>query len=139
MTPRAKKQGPSQDERGHAAISPAEWIAVAVSVAIVIGAIVTLLLHARRDRTPPDLVVTVDRVDPVTAGFLVRFTVENKGGTTAAHVVVRGESRGTAGSEDPEAVFDYVPDGSQRRGGLLFKTDPRHGALTLRAVAYREP
>ena len=99
----------------------------------------TLLLHARRDRTPPDLVVTVDRVDPVTSGFLVRFTVENKAGTTAAHVVVRGESRDTTGSEDPEAVFDYVPDGSQRRGGLLFRNDLRHGALTVRAVAYREP
>lgn len=139
MTPRAKKQGSPEKDRDNLAISPAEWIAVGISAAIVIGAVVTLLLHAGRDRTPPDLVVTVDRVDPVTAGFLVRFTVENKGGTTAAHVVVRGESRGTAGGEDPEAVFDYVPDGSRRRGGLMFKTDPRHGALTLRAVAYREP
>ena len=139
MTPRAKKQESSEDEGQRPAISPAEWIAVGISAAIVVGAVVTLLLHAPRDRTPPDLVVTVDHVDPVTAGFLVRFTVENKGGTTAAHVVVRGESRGSAEGEDPEAVFDYVPDGSQRRGGLLFKTDPRRGALTLRAVGYREP
>ena len=139
MTPRAKTQGPSEDESGHTAISPAEWIAVGISAAVVIGAIVTLLLHAGGNRTPPDLVVAVDAVEPVTSGFLVRFTVENKGGTTAAHVVVRGESRGAASGEDPEVVFDYVPDGSRRRGGLLFKADPRHGALTLRAVAYREP
>jgi uncharacterized protein (TIGR02588 family) len=139
MTPRTKKQGSSEDEGEQTAISLAEWIAVGISAAIVIGAVATLLLHAPRDRTPPDLVVTVDRVDPVTAGFLVRFTVENKGGTTAAHVVVRGESRGTAASEDPEAVFDYVPDGSRRRGGLLFIHDPRQTQLTVRAVGYREP
>jgi uncharacterized protein (TIGR02588 family) len=137
MTPRPK-QKTSEDRRGHAAISPAEWIAVAIAAAIVVGAVVTLLLHAPRDRTPPDLVVTVDGVEPVTAGFLVRFTIENKGGTTAAHVIVRGESRGNAGGEDPEAVFDYVPDGARRGGGLLFAHDPR-GTLTVRAVGYREP
>jgi uncharacterized protein (TIGR02588 family) len=138
MTPREKQRG-SKEGRRPAAISPAEWIAVGISAAIVIGAVVTLLLHAPRDRTPPDLVVTVDGVEPVSAGFLVRFTVANNGGTTAAHVVVRGESRGGADREDPEAVFDYVPDGSRRSGGLLFTHDPRQGQLTVRAVGYREP
>jgi uncharacterized protein (TIGR02588 family) len=138
MTPRAK-HARSDGEHGRTAISPAEWIAVAISAAIVIGAVVTLLLHAPRDRTPPDLVVTIDAVEPVTAGFLVRFTVANHGGTTAANAVVRGESRGNGANEDPEVVFDYVPDGSRRRGGLLFRNDPRRGQLTVRAVAYREP
>lgn len=30
-----------------------------------------------------------------------------------------GIGRAFAGAEDPEAVFDYIPDGAQRRGGDL--------------------
>jgi uncharacterized protein (TIGR02588 family) len=117
-----------------------EWAAAAVSAAIVAAAVVTLLLHARRERTPPDLTVAIDSIESVTAGFLVRFTVDNRGNTTAAQVPVHGELRGAGGREETaEIVFDYVPDGSRRRGGLMFRADPRLGQLTLHATGYREP
>jgi uncharacterized protein (TIGR02588 family) len=66
--------------------------------------------------------------------------VNNQGGSTAAQIPVQGELRAPGGRDEmAEIVFDYVPDGSRRRGGLIFRADPRQGQLTVRALGYREP
>ena len=44
-----------------------------------------------------------------------------------------------AQAETAEAVFDYVPAHSTRKGGLYFKDDPRTGQLTLTAKGYIDP
>jgi len=36
-------------------------------------------------------------------------------------------------------VLDYLPPRSDRAGGLLFESDPRAGALRLRAKGYANP
>jgi uncharacterized protein (TIGR02588 family) len=120
-------------------ISRWEWAAAFVASALVLAVIGALLVDARKERTPPDLTVTVDRVTAEQSTFLVQFTVTNHGGMTAAEVIVEGELRTEGKPERSEATFDYVPGQSKRRGGLFFTTDPAKGALTLRPLGYREP
>jgi uncharacterized protein (TIGR02588 family) len=121
-------------------VSKWEWIAASLSAAVVCAAIVVLLLHARRARTPPDLAVVVDSIATESAGFLVRFTVSNHGNTSAAEVPVHGElHRADGQDETAEVTFDFVPDGSKRQGGLMFRSDPRQGRLSVYAAGYREP
>ncbi|MCU1382338.1 MAG: hypothetical protein JWL71_1035 [Acidobacteria bacterium] len=121
-------------------ISTSEWAAAGVSAAMVIAAVVTLLIAGRQERTPPLLSIRVEGVEPAAPYFRVRFAVRNDGGSTAADVVVRGELQGASDPvESGEVTFDYLPDGSERRGALLFTSDPRAGRLAVRALGYREP
>jgi uncharacterized protein (TIGR02588 family) len=117
-----------------------EWAAGVVSAAIVVSAIATLLVAGRRERTPPVLSVHIEGSEHAGDHFRVRFVVRNEGGTTAAEVVVRGELLNSSQTkEESNVTFDYVPDGSERRGALLFTGDPQGGRLTIRPLGYREP
>jgi uncharacterized protein (TIGR02588 family) len=89
---------------------------------------------------PPDVEVKVDDIRRVNAGYLVRFHASNTGQTTAAQVRVKGELRkGEEVVEEGMAVLNYVPDGGNQEGGLLFERDPRGYSLHLRAVGYEKP
>jgi uncharacterized protein (TIGR02588 family) len=122
------------------AISVWEWVAAAVAAVTIFSAIGTLLIVGRRERTPPILSVRVEGIEPAGLLFRVRFAVRNDGGSTAAEVVVRGDLQtGGRPAESGEVTFDYVPDGSERRGALLFTSDPRGGRVAVRALGYREP
>jgi uncharacterized protein (TIGR02588 family) len=125
--------------KARAGISKWEWVAASLSGAMVVAAIVILALHGRRTQTPPDLTITVDRIVPVSAGYLATFTVHNSGGETAAAVIVEGVLVKDGDVEQSEVMFDYVPDGSLQRGGLMFTRNPEGGELTVRAHGYREP
>ena len=120
--------------RKREAISIWEWVAAALSAGMVLTAAGVLVVHAWRERTPPDLRVSVESVEQVRSGFLVRFHVLNEGGRTAAGATIRGVLSAAGQEEESEAVLDYVPAGSFRRGGLFFAGDPRQGHLSLRAL-----
>ncbi|MEN3340393.1 MAG: hypothetical protein V7647_4069 [Acidobacteriota bacterium] len=123
-----------------ARISRWEWIAAAVATAIVIGMVVTLFLAGRREQTPPRFAVTIDAIAASGPDFLVQFSIRNDGRKTAAEVMVEGRlERGDGSPETGSVTFDYVPGGSVRRGGLLFRHDPHSGQLTLRPLGFREP
>jgi uncharacterized protein (TIGR02588 family) len=102
--------------------------------------IVTLFISGRREQTPPRFAIAIESVAPSGADFLVRFSIRNEGSQTGAQVIVEAELR--SDGELPETsstTFDYVPGMSVRRGGVLFRRDPRAGQLTLRPLGYREP
>jgi uncharacterized protein (TIGR02588 family) len=121
-------------------ISLWEWIAAAVATAMVIGMVVTLFLAGRQEQTPPRFAVTVESVAASGPDFLVQFSIRNDGHKTAAQVIVEGQLEGGEASPETSSVtFDYVPGGSVRRGGVLFRHDPRSGQLTLRPLGFREP
>ena len=121
-------------------ISLWEWVAAAVATAMVISMVVTLVLAGRREQTPPWFTVTMESVAASGPDFLVQFSIRNDGHKTAAQVVVEGElERGEDSPETSSVTFDYVPGGSVRRGGVLFRHDPRSGRLTLRPLGFREP
>lgn len=117
-----------------------EWVVAALGLVLVVTAVWVMLADARRERTPPDIVVRADSVHALPgSGFLVRFTAHNRGRETAAEVEIVGELRDAAGTATSRVRLDYLPGESRRGGGLLFARDPRAGALALRAEGYREP
>jgi uncharacterized protein (TIGR02588 family) len=118
-----------------------EWVAAAVSTLLVLAVVGYLLYDAvARPRTPPALTVRADTVLKADGLWLVRFRAENRGHETAAGVKVQGElMEGERMVEASEAVLDYVPGESVRRGGLFFRADPRAYRLELRAHGYQEP
>jgi uncharacterized protein (TIGR02588 family) len=121
-------------------ISVWEWVAAAVSTTIVIAMVVTLFLAGRREQTPPQLAVAIESVTASGSDFLVQFSIRNDGHKTAAQVIVEGQLEGgEAPPETSSVTFDYVPGGSVRHGGVLFKHDPRSGQLTLHPLGFREP
>lgn len=118
-----------------------EWIVVALGAVLVVGAVgyMTWFGLTRQDG-PPRLVVTATSIEAAPEGFTVAFTAHNAGAATAATVLVSGElwdgGRMVAVSR---TMLDYVPEKSDRRGGLFFTLDPRQYRLVLRAEGYSEP
>ncbi len=134
------RKGGQKGDQAPQRISLWEWLAGGIAAAIIAAMIVTLVIAGRDEETPPRFAIAVDSIEPSGADFLVRFTIRNEGHQTGAQVVVEAELRN--GGEPPEtsqATFDYVPGMSLRRGGVLFRHDPRAGQLTLRPLGYREP
>jgi uncharacterized protein (TIGR02588 family) len=118
-----------------------ERVAAAVSAALVLFVLGLLSYDAvARPQTPPSVEVRADTVLQSGGMWLVEFEAFNRGHNTAAAVKVEGRIRGAAGEEETsEAVLDYVPGRSRRRGGLFFRQDPRGRGLELRAHGYQEP
>jgi uncharacterized protein (TIGR02588 family) len=121
-------------------ISLWEWVAATVAAVMVVSMVITLFLAGRREQTPPRLAVTIESVAPSGPDFLVQFAIRNDGQKTAAQVIVEGQLEGGDAAQETSSVsFDYVPGGSVRRGGVLFRHDPRSGQLMLRPLGFREP
>ena len=118
-----------------------EWVAAAVSTALVLAVVGYLLYDAvARPRTPPSIRVAADTVLQSEGLWLVEFHATNGGHETAAGVKIEGElMQADSSVESSEAVLDYVPGRSVRRGGLFFRNDPRAYRLELRAHGYQEP
>ena len=118
-----------------------EWIAGGLGlllVLLVLGVIGREALFG--DSSPPAVVVEQLGVKAVPGGHLVEVKVSNRGGSSAAAVLIEGElTLPGAEPETSETTFDYVPDKSSREGGLFFQGDPKVGVLTLRAKGYVAP
>jgi uncharacterized protein (TIGR02588 family) len=118
-----------------------EWVAAAVSTVLVLAVVGYLLYDAvARPQTPPSVEVQAGTVLKSAGLWLVEFSAHNRGHETAAGVQVQGElMEGERAVETSEAMLDYVPGESVRRGGLFFRADPRAYRLELRALGYQEP
>jgi uncharacterized protein (TIGR02588 family) len=127
--------------RGGSDIPLFEWLVAAIGLVLVTGSIAFLLYEAvRGSEAPPDVIVRVESVSPVEAGYLVRFRAVNRGGQTAAGLLVRGDLKGEAEVvETSEARLDYLPGGSERQGGLYFRENPDRFRLEIRARGYERP
>jgi uncharacterized protein (TIGR02588 family) len=127
--------------RGGSDIPLFEWLVAAIGLVLVTGSIAFLLYEAvRGSEAPPDVIVRVESVSPVEAGYLVRFRAVNRGGQTAAGLLVRGDLKGEAEVvETSEARLDYLPAGSERQGGLYFRENPDRFRLEIRARGYERP
>ncbi|MBL8544982.1 MAG: hypothetical protein JNL81_00875 [Hyphomonadaceae bacterium] len=114
-----------------------EWLTGGVG-AIVFCAMLGVLVAAGADGAggPPNIQVSVERIAPTRAGYVVEFEAENSGDQTAAAVDILAE---LASGETARAHIDYLPPHSVRRGGVFFERDPRAGAVSLRAEGYADP
>jgi uncharacterized protein (TIGR02588 family) len=128
-------------ERKDKAATPLlEWLVGGLGAVIFFGMLAVLIasgLSAGED--PPAIRVQVERVSAAEAGYVLEFSARNESDITAADIAVIAELRSGDYVEEREAHFDYLPPRSERRGGFFFETDPRAGALELRAEGYNEP
>lgn len=120
--------------------TPLEWLIAAFGGLVVAAALIYLALFAAMEpaRTP-QVELSVTEVAETPAGYLVTFKAANAG-ATAAGLQVTGElRRGETVVETSEITLDYLPQHSERRGGLFFSADPADHQLSLRAHGYSEP
>ena len=123
------------------AVSWTAWFAAAIGLLLFLGS-VGVLGYEGLFRSGGDPVIAL-RVEAVTHDgqrWHARFRAENTGGETAARVRVVGQlMSGTTIVETAEALFDYLPAGSNQRGGLYFDRDASAHELRLRVLGYAVP
>jgi uncharacterized protein (TIGR02588 family) len=135
-----RKEGRST-QRADEAPPLAEWIIGVVGLILVAGTIGFLIFKAvEKDERAPDIVITIESVAQVENGYVVSFRAMNRGGMTAASVVIEGELKDAGGdTESSETTIDYIPSRSEARGGLFFTRDPAPDRLQIRAKGYESP
>ena len=118
-----------------------EWAAAAMG-GVLLAALIGYLAYTGLTAAagPPRVEVRTGQLDQGPGGYIVQFTARNDGHSTAAAVKVRGRlSLGDQVVEESEAVLDFVPERSEREGGLFFERDPRRHTLSVRAEGYAKP
>ncbi len=119
-----------------------EWTAAGLGAAMTLAAI-GFMVYEAVSAAPDAIPVITARVERIVAhrsGYVVEFRATNDGDATAAQVLVQGELRGNTGTvERSEATIDFVPARSWRRGGLVFKNDPRGYRMEVRPVGFDRP
>jgi uncharacterized protein (TIGR02588 family) len=118
-----------------------EWAAAALGGVLLISLIGYLAYTGLTAAAgPPRIEVRTGKLDQGPGGYIVQFAARNNGESTAAAVKVRGRLlTGDQVVEESEAVLDFVPERSEREGGLFFERDPRRHTLSIRAEGYAKP
>lgn len=117
------------------------WLVAIVGLALVAGSAGFMLYRVfAGDASPPQFVIDADEVVAHESGYLVPIRVTNRGGSTAAALVVEGVLKEDSTTMEASTVtIGYVPAGSQRRAGLVFARDPRKFELQIRAKGFEQP
>lgn len=117
------------------------WSASGVGLLLAVGGIGYILWDGiSRGGQPPSVQVEAERIVERQPGYIVEIRATNQSGSTAATVVIEGElKRDGQTIETSEATFDFIPGGSERRGGLYFTQDPRQLELEFRPKGYTRP
>lgn len=131
----------SRDEDGSASVSRLAWVSSGLGLLLFLGSVGVLGYEGiTRGSGPPVIAVVVEGVVPAGPRWLAHILVTNDGGKTGAKVQVEGQLMADGEAvETSVAEFDYVPAGSEQKGGLFFDRDPRAHALRLRVLGYVEP
>jgi uncharacterized protein (TIGR02588 family) len=121
--------------------NPLEWAVFAVSLAAILATLGFLVWDASTaNGSSPDLRVELGAPESGAGGFRVPVTVRNQGDETAegVQVEVTLELPG-APPEKAGIEMAFVPRRSQREGWVTFRSDPRQGRLSGRALGYEKP
>lgn len=118
-----------------------QWMLAVLGLVLVVGATGFMVYRAvGPELGPPALSVRWSTPLRQQDGWLLPFTAINDGGQAAAQVWIEASIIAGDGSREvSRTVLDYVPAHSERRGGLVFRTEPRADRLTIRALGYAEP
>ena len=119
-----------------------EWIAAAVGLLFLLGVLVAIGHDALSgaSQAPPAIEIERGAVVRTANGFVLSFTARNRSGGTAAALEVEAKlDDGQGRTETSTATLDYVPGHGAAEGGVYFRSDPRAGRLTLRALGYQRP
>jgi uncharacterized protein (TIGR02588 family) len=124
----ASKTAAEGTPAGH--IPPLEWASAAVGLALAVSAVGLTAWDAMFGlASPPSIEVRLVEVHPTPYGFLAQVEAVNHGGEPVAQVVIEGALGEGPDAETATATFDYIPEQSVAKGGLIFEQDPRAGDL----------
>ena len=119
-----------------------EWVVFGVGLTLVLSTLAYLVYDgATSADSPPEVEVRLGEPRRGGTGFLVPVTVVNRGGQTAAGVTVEValEGGGAAEPERGEFTLAFLPRRGTREGWVVFRSDPRQGRLTARALGFEKP
>lgn len=142
MANEQRDEGRQGGSEGRTLATRAEWVTAVIGAALTLATIGYLAYEglAQPPEPVPDVQVVAQSIVPQGNGWLVRVEARNHGRATAAHLHIVGELRDdTTVVETSQTVFDYVPERSSRRGGLMFSRNPALHALEVRATGYERP
>src|SRR5687768_17180637 len=93
-----------------------EWIIAAAGLILVIGAVGATLYRAIVEETiPPILEISVEAIQPMADGYLVKFRVKNTGNQTAAALTIEGSLKQNGESVETSTTrLNYAPANSER-------------------------
>nr|WP_234826740.1 TIGR02588 family protein [Sinorhizobium meliloti] len=87
-----------------------------------------------------DIIVLPAEVTAINDGYVVEFAANNRAGKSVAAVEIKGELRdGEEVVEESGVTIDYIPQKSERKGALIFRSDPEGYELRIFASGYSEP
>ena len=134
-------QEEGQEKKQKEKTSVWEWVVAAISTVLVLGAIGFMLYEALSEpASPPKITVQVDTIITTPTGYIVEFTAQNRGQTTAQGLQIEGELKSDTGTVQTSSVtLDYVPQEASSQGGIFFSKDPRNYRLELRPKGYDRP
>lgn len=118
-----------------------EWVVTGIGIVLVLGSLSFLLYRELTGgESPPDISVQAGAIHNASTTFLVTFRAINKGGSTASKLRIEGRLTLNGKTvETSEALLDYLPAHSERKGGLFFSHDPRRFDIELRPTGYEKP
>lgn len=131
-----------QDKQKDSGAPVLEWIAAGIGLVLTLAMLGFIGWQAWKSEGEevPGIEIHVQRIVPAAGGWVVEIAAQNVSAATAAAVQIEGElikdGRVLATSQ---VTLDYVPGNSERRGGLLFREDPRAHDLEMRALGYAKP
>ena len=92
------------------------------------------------ENSAPKIAFKVQAIKSLDSNYLVTVEVSNRGHESVAALQIEGELEQAAGEpEKSSAQIDYVPSQSRRHVGLFFRSDPKDGKISFRALGYQEP
>jgi uncharacterized protein (TIGR02588 family) len=118
--------------------SIAEWISLAVSLAILLGFVgVILWLWIREPTGPPQFKIQRGVVRNEAGLFHLPVTVTNIGGLACGQVRVEGKLNNEGREESTVTTIDFLPVRAQEEVVLIFRGEP--SAAVVQVTSYRRP
>lgn len=133
-----------RDGGAHEGRNLAEWVTLAVSIAIVAGFVGAALHEEFFHREPPGAIIRValeiDQAERRGDRFYVPFDVANDGGAPAEDVTLVFEVRqGEQVVEESTAVIPFLPSDGEEAGEVVLTFDPARLEVTARVGNFLVP
>ncbi len=118
-----------------------EWVVLVVATMLVFATIGFLIYDAITAKdTPPDITVSLGKVEQREGHFAIPLTAKNRGAQTAEDVRIEVVA-GQGNQQEKAAIeFPYLPGKSTVNGWVTFTKDPgKADTLQIRVLGYGTP
>lgn len=119
------------------------WLELTILIMGIILVSMTMVILAHdmitARETPPDIVVSLGKVDRGTQYYALHVSAKNNGTQTAQDVTIEVSVGKGDGREASRLEFPYLPGRSTVNGWVTFGRDPSKGGVEFRVLGYSTP